>query len=255
MFQEKKFISAHDIKKLYREGQRDFSNITCEEGALDNFNFSGANFRNSNFKGSTFRASNLSDCDFTDANVSWADMEHTTLTRTNFTRADIKYSTLSNSVLNETIFREADLSYSLLFNVIKGDGDFTDSIEHETAWDESDITPEAYDKVKRALSRSGLSGEIKRIVDTKVSRFQHLVDTLRGIGQSIGNKLFGSATNVYSTSERSQDPTQRGVYSSLGTGGSGHTYTGTSQRGVYAGIGEEKDPFGKEKKKGHSYVT
>lgn len=135
----RKHTSSHEIIQRYKEGERDFSNVLCQNGDFNGINLSGAIFRDADLSFSGFDGSDLTDTDFTNAILDWSTFKRTTLRRTNFTGAKIQWSVLNDTIVDNTIFRNADLSWSIMLNTMRNNADWTGANFITCAFDLSDL--------------------------------------------------------------------------------------------------------------------
>lgn len=156
--QNKKRMPSHEIIRRYKEGERDFSNVICQNGEFGAVVLHGIIFRNSDLSYSGFDGTDLTDADFTEAILDWSSFRLATLRRTNFTGARIHWAALNDAIVDQTIFRKADLSWSIMFNTNKGSADWTDANFMTCAFDVSEITakgiamhPSQLDKLKNKI--------------------------------------------------------------------------------------------------------
>ncbi len=137
--QARRMMPSHEIIQGYKQGERDFSNIICQNGNFDASVLRGAIFRNSDLSYSSFDGADLTDADFSEAILDWSSFRRATLRRTNFTGAKIQWAALNDAIVDDTIFRKADLSWSIMFNTNRNNADWTDASFITCAFDPSQI--------------------------------------------------------------------------------------------------------------------
>ena len=175
-------LSQNEIKRMYSEGHRDFTNILCREADFSSLDMSGADFSGSNLEGSRFRYSNLNDSKFVKANLNWCNFDYAKMKNADFTNANLSYSKMTSPKFDKTIFRGADFSWALLFKANEEDADFTDAITGNIARTFSEMSDFGVVATEEELKRSGLSSNfmsrIKRGVDTAKEKW---LDKIVGI--------------------------------------------------------------------------
>ena len=134
-----KRLTSHEIIQKYKAGERDFSNIICNNGDFNSFILACIVFRESDLSYSSFDGTDLTDADFSDALLDWSSFRRATLRRTNFTGAKMHWCALNGAIVDKTIFRKADLSWSIMFNTDRNNADWTDANFLTCAFDVSEI--------------------------------------------------------------------------------------------------------------------
>lgn len=94
--------SIEGLLRLYRQGQRDFSDTDIEEGHFKHLDFEGASFRGAWLHSSTFEQCNLKEVDFSGGNIK----------SSHFSNCD-----LSNASFDETLLCGSSFEYCNLTNV------------------------------------------------------------------------------------------------------------------------------------------
>ncbi len=150
----KKTMSLQEILERYRNGERNFSEITCTNTDFNNLNLSGSDFSRSNLSFSSFDGANLSNCDFSECNLEWSSFRRTNFTNANFEKANLTYCDLSNAIFEKANLRNADLSWSIAFNTNIHAADIKGASTATVAFDTSQLTKEGLEHVQMVLARS-----------------------------------------------------------------------------------------------------
>jgi hypothetical protein len=113
------FVSGVEIIREYKEGRRDFSNITSQNCNFVGLDLSGASFKNSDLSFSSFVSAVFKNCDFTDALLTWCDFTKTDFRGSNFTKAVMSWSRFEDTKLDNTDLTCTNISWSLFLNTDK----------------------------------------------------------------------------------------------------------------------------------------
>jgi len=152
---KRKRLSANDIIKKYKKGERDFSRIECIGGWLAGVNLSGSSFRKADLSFTSFQGSNLKGCDFSGADLTWTNFVNADLTKASMRKTKLSFSKLNNAIFEGADLSGADLSYTLLFNVNLSAAKLDGTILSSAAFDISQMREEEHEFVMRELERSG----------------------------------------------------------------------------------------------------
>ena len=233
MFEPKKrkYLAAKKILDLYKEGERDFSGVTCNNDSFDGFDLRGIIFKKANLSYCSFYGTNLEGADFSGANLEWTGFIRANLKGTNFEKARAVWSRFNESQFEKTNMRGADLSWSLFFNTnLYGGADLTNAQTATIATDPSQITEEGMQKLAEQLGK--MHGRIDPELATRLQLIASSTKEKTGKVNDIGS----SNKPVYGTSEG-------GVYS--GNSGTGSYQSSSGEKSVYGPVGA----YTKKKKK------
>jgi hypothetical protein len=237
---KRKHMTAKKILDAYKSGERDFSEVVCNNDSFDNFQLPGIIFKKADLSFCSFYGTNLEGADFSQANLEWTGFIRANLKRANFEKARCIWSRFNESQLEKTSFRGADLSWSLFFNTnLYAGADLTGAITATLATDPSQITEEGMRKLAEKLGI--MKGKIE----------PELLARLQLIAGSTKEKTGAAASDTHAKSGYGAGASGDSAYSGLGKGTPGDYHTAGGAKGVeYGAVGaytkkKKKDPYDK----------
>lgn len=174
-----KILRADEIRKAYKDGIMDFSEIKATDISLADVDLSGSNFRNSNLSRTDFRGAKLIGVNFEKCNLSWCDFTRANLSNSNFSGADLRWSKFNDAILNGSNFSNADASYTLMINII-GNPDFgsCNTFKMATSWNQTQ--KEVWEKAETELEKAGFAHSSLIKIKSEISSFkQTLFNSLK----------------------------------------------------------------------------
>jgi hypothetical protein len=147
----RKIIILPKLLEMYKDGQRDFSNIMCSGVDFSNLKMPGCNFTNSDLSYSRFDGTDLSGCNFTKANLEWSSFRMTNLSKADLTKANLSYSVANRVNMDSAILNGADISWCIIFDANMNNAKKENTNFFNTAFNPSEISEEVRTKIAEKL--------------------------------------------------------------------------------------------------------
>jgi len=144
-------MTVLEIMEEYRNGERDFTNISCRCGQFNDLILDEADFSSSDLGYCGFRHCKLNGCKFVGANVEWSKFNDAELREADFTDAKADYCSFNDAKMDGAVLTDADMSYSLFLNVVMNFKDMNGTNFHRAAFCEDDLSKDGVDHVRMQL--------------------------------------------------------------------------------------------------------
>ena len=170
-------VTDQELKRRYKNGERDFRNLKIHHAKLSETNLSKADFSGSEFYGGTLFGSKFTDCKFIKTKFEWMDMNFADFTGADFSQARLEWLSFDHSKVKGTIFRKTHIEKVSFYGTPIDIADLTNTTMIKCFRSESEVTVADLDLMIKGMRSHGFSTDaitnIERVRE-KTKRMQEI---------------------------------------------------------------------------------
>jgi hypothetical protein len=205
-----KHLSADEIISMYKNGERDFSNIECKSGNFAGHRLKGIIFRGSDLEGASFSGCVLDGADFSNCNLQWINFDHASLRGADFTGADLRWAKATAPVFEKTLFIGSNLNEAYIFEANLNEANFTNSTRDRLVTKFSEVSDTDFMTAEDELRKRGMSFDIILKINSGIKRMKQRWEKFIGIGkEEINEKPSYDKKEKYAKDENNQHKSER----------------------------------------------
>lgn len=196
-------MNSEELKKLYQDGERNFSGANLRRANfancnLSNINLSNANLRFTNFNDADLSYSNLSGANLSKSSLKGANLQNANLSNSNLQEAYLISANLSNADLRDADLAEAELIDANFSGVDLSETENAVTIAHISPVEKNNPNIELLDSLKKASSDISLSSEGSYPYEFFIwDQTEHGIFLIEELVEIVGHKTTEIYENIY----------------------------------------------------------